>query len=379
MPDGIPRKVTLPLGLPDQIKKIDGEPVFWASGNAKEHCIATRDNDGHSQWAIDVVQWLNSCRTLLNREPRKPFYTKVPWLNINYVPYWIRVFLFQYFFNSARNLEPDISLTAGIDCLGAISRTTFKQDTLACFAPPKWPYGKRACLIITMDVNSDYIFKAQRNILLEKLEAMKFKSAWYFLTGRYSLQHAIIEDLASKGHEIGWHGHNHDHRLGFVSTGKLKKRIEKAKPFFEIYAVEGMRVENFLWSRHLLKQISTSIKYDTSLRDSYPTSEEGSGTSTSIPFKSSEGTWALPTSISGDYCLPETWANERKLKLIKEQVELRIATGGVIHLIFHPEPGLTLLLSNIELFDSTLEYLATKRDLLWHCLPKELYAHCLNV
>jgi hypothetical protein len=374
IPAHLPREYFFPLALPVMGKlKLNGHSLLWAEDGDREVCVASLNPEGKEDWAFPVLEWIETCRNLIDREPRSPLYTKVP---LNYwIPQSLRERTFQNFFNPARSVAPQIEQVSGIDALARALKYINPQTSLNPLLPPLWPMEKRAVLVVTMDVRNQQVFRQSHNILREKWEKFGVKAAWNFLTGQYRLDHAFVDELQHSGHEIGWHGHNTDQRVSFLTPKAISSRISQARYFFERYDVKGMRAENFLWSRALFRHVRHVIRYDCSMQDFFPAVEMGLGTATSIPFQTRDRIWEIPTTITSDRYLPKSWSTENRLALLIEQIDLRIALGGVVHFAFRPDSDGSLSSANQDLLDGLLEYLGTRLPELWHCLPVELYQY----
>lgn len=375
LPEGLPRQFVFPLPLPQLTSLPPGRPLVWDETEGEPRCLCVIDDSNEVHWAFPVESWLEDCRNMVGREPKQSLYSKIPFFSVNYLPPFLRDFLFQKFFNTANWLQPDWEQRAPLDGLNRAVEAIAGKNILS---RPVWPMGKKAALTISLDVDSPYIFTARRNVLRDLLEAHGLRAAWFFLSGRYELDHGCISELQSSGHEIAWHGHNHDHRMGFVDDTELQRRLTIAQPFFEKYQVQGMRMENFLWSPRLLDRMTGFMSYDASMRNSFPMAEDRQGSATSLPFQTRAGIWEVPTTVTGDHCLPKDWPLDKRLELTMRQIDSEIALGGVAHLIFHPEPDGTLLPVNMKLFERVLEKLDRRRDSFWHCLPVDLYRHCAS-
>lgn len=331
--------------------------------------------DGALRWRIPVESWLDSCRNLRGREPKRPSYTKIPGFNVNHVPPRLRAAIFALFFNRAAVEQglPNIRRSSGIPrLLGALRDRGFGPAPLAGFEPPKWPEGKRAALIFTLDVDSGYIVSGGDNPILPMMEKHGFHGAWFFLTGSYPIDREFVRGLAARGHEIGWHGHNHDHKMAFIGDTQCGARIAHAWSFFEEFGVSGMRTDNFLWSPALFRQLDGVLQYDTSMVDAYPFTENGTGCATGIPFRMDTGIWQVPTTITPDCFLPDSWSDDDWFKLQTAQIDWQIRSGGVVHVLAHPELAITLTPRRLALFGRILEYIAGRSSELWHALPRQL-------
>ena len=97
-------------------------------------------------------------------------------------------------------------------------------------------------------------------------ERMGIRSTFNVLTeGSYPLDHGWLDELESRGFEIGLHGDTHDIAMGFHPLDKTERRIAKClkKLNRKIY---GFRAPALGISENLLQSLSNEgIKYDSSI------------------------------------------------------------------------------------------------------------------
>ncbi len=295
-----------------------------------------------------------------------PFYLKIPGLDIEKIPQGIRTFVFHKFFRAgmAKRGSPEPHRSSGILRLQRWIQSVSNNR-------PR----DQAFLIFTIDVDTSYTFRRHGEPIRRMLEERGCRAAWYFLTGKYPVESSFLDSLQRSGHEIGWHGHKHDHRLGFLARAERRAQLEQARAFFERYDVAGMRAPHFLWTRALHEDVSPLLAYDTSFHDAYPFSEEGIGCATSLPFRMPCGLWQIPITITSDHFFPPSSSISERLNWMRAQLDAQIDLGGVVHLVLHPEPSITLKPRNLELLRLFLNYVDERRGELMHCLPRELVEH----
>lgn len=367
----------LPVSLPEIVARPPGQPLLWADDGRGRRLIGSRATaQGPVHWAFEMGEWLRGCLNMRGREPRRPIYTRVPGFDVYRVPARLRAVIFRSVFSRTGKKPPTDTpdRSSGVQRLAAAMGSLQDGGALSDLRSPVWPDRKRAALIFTADVDSEYIFASHDNRIRRMLEEHGFRAAWFFLTGRYKLDHGHLEDLRAAGHEIGWHGHNHDHRMAFVGRRARLRRIDHARAFFERYQVCGMRADNFLWSRALFDDLRGVLKYDTSMVDAFPFTERGRGCATGLPFRMDSGLWQLPTTVTPDCFLSDSWPIENWLELQERQVRRQFSLHGVIHLLVHPEPAVSLDPRRLELFGRVLGLLDSLRDEVWHGLPMDLFA-----
>lgn len=369
-------EVSLPVKIRSRPIGADETALVWVRDlRGTRHPLITKDQRGILRWTLSFEELLENCRQMHGREPQRPFYTYVPGFDVYRIPASLRKVCLKSFFLS-HDVKEIVSQGSAIDRLiNLLAQLDLSVSELNQFKACAWPQRKKASFIITLDVDSNYVFRDPNNRIRRLLREKNLKAAWYFVTGRYPLEPGFLSDLEREGHEIGWHTHRHDHSLAFLPKPKMEKLVQLAVPFFEKYSVTGMRCDNFLWSRDLFEVVSRHLKYDTSFHNAYPNAERGLGCETSAPFLMESGLWQLPTTLSVDLFFPDDWSLARKRELMIEQIDKIIESRGLAHLLIHPEPTISLAESNFSLLQEVLSHVEARRSDLWCALPREVHQH----
>ena len=95
----------------------------------------------------------------------------------------------------------------------------------------QWPSGKRAVFVSLHDIDSYGFLRRRESDPLFRIEQKhQIRATWFVPTGILKDNKAAIEFLLQTGNEIGWHGHNHDHRLPFSPFAE--QRVRELKKSF---------------------------------------------------------------------------------------------------------------------------------------------------
>ncbi|GEM_PF-1422822 len=261
-------------------------------------------------------------------------------------------------------------------------RALVEREAQAKYQPvPFWPSGKQYALILTHDVDSEWGFHQPRGIAaFEEMEhGHGLHSAWLVTSEIEEAGRACLKNLMEAGHEIGFHGMRHDHRLAFLSTEAMEEEFRGAATFFEDYHCEGFRSPGYHRTPHLYKELGKFLRYDMSSHDVFENvlsplpSLQGSGTCFPFDLEGSN-LLEIPTTVTEDYVLELKGASpEQALEQQRKILEGIKKKGGVANVLTHPEPQLSSRKPWLENYDALLAQI--KRDpTAWTPLPRELQA-----
>ena len=181
---------------------VSGLPLIVKRGN---EIIACFDVD-----ATQVLTFADSAR---------PLYTYVPGFNIQRVPEGIRrpvsnvVQAFRTRTKSRRchQLRRAPAHRFRVHCAAAVGRRGGRAaGARGAF---EWPSGKRAVFVSLHDVDTRRLLRMkERSALFSVEQKHKIKSTWFVPTALLNRAPHAADFLLESGNEVGWHGHNHDHR-----------------------------------------------------------------------------------------------------------------------------------------------------------------------
>lgn len=243
---------------------------------------------------------------------------------------------------------------------------------------PFWPGEFGSSIVLTHDVDSDYLFK-NKSVLDEFLrieEDNGFRSAWYFVTDRFKLDEKVIFDLIERGHEIGFHGDKHDYKLAYLKRKKIVKRLDKCREFLNKFDVKGGRSPVFLRTPLFLEILADYLIYDTSVHDCTfgGLTGENEGCCSCFPFFIGD-LLEIPTTIPADYMLKSFGYDKNEiLKFQVDKFDSINTIGGCSNVITHPEPAITANDDGMYIYEEFLKKIATFTK-VWKALPKEVSSH----
>jgi peptidoglycan/xylan/chitin deacetylase (PgdA/CDA1 family) len=318
-------------------------------------------------------------------DSKRPIYTYLPRFNIHSVPERIR--------RPISNFVESTRIRANGKAVGDYGRLPLTDFEAALIllrvascdsgqdpAPiAAWPYAKRAMFVSLHDVDTDRLLtQGERNPLFRIEAKHNLKSTWFVPSYLSEKRVSALTFLSEAGHEVGWHGHKHDHRdhvPGFADeavAGLLRSPIggTSGRPI-------GMRLPKLLKSRYLFRRIEErcpTLKYDTSfVRGVLPYRLWLDGRESSI--------LEIPTTVPTDIRLHNELHGvpnvKRADKILQSQVcrtEQLIKAGAVISIVTHPERTLSERPDLLDAYDQFLSYIQGRDD-IWFAKAGELFSY----
>ncbi len=250
-----------------------------------------------------------------------------------------------------------------------------------------WPENKEFVFLATHDVDSGWIYND--NNLFKFLDIERrydIKGAWYFVANLIKHDYDKIDILRCEGHEIGLHGHNHDHKFAFLPENKMRKRFEKCKWFIDKFEVSGFRSPHALTSRLLFKVMKDYVKYDSSLYDTYiprfnaTMYRQGCSSVTPYYYDSLDnGLVEIPITIPEEHDLydPEEGVDSIVSKQMEKINNIK-KRRGIATLIVHPEPQISAKKHFLTAYEELLKILIQDKS-CWICRPLDIYNHWIEI
>ena len=190
-------------------------------------------------------------------------------------------------------------------------------------------------------------------------ESMGARSANYVVPCGWPLDHALLEETAQRGHEIGIHGYDHSNKTPFASDAERKQRIEAARPLIERYRVAGYRAPSLVRTQALLKDLAGLYRYDSSIPTSgglFPV--PNNGCASARPFRIGS-LIEIPLTLPRDGSLRFLGHTaEEILEIWRSCAERIAASGGVVSLLTHCEDRFSGNAEMLSVYRRFVEFLA---------------------
>lgn len=371
----------------DRSLRVDGHPLAWIrpkNGTARPILSGT-PTDGFQFW-FDVDGTVEFIQNEGYATHAPPGYLKLG-IMPDQMPRWVRKAAchgLHWFKRLRRRREPPFPAEPSdpaVDCWRFLVRSIVEEHAPTA-GIPLWPEGKEYAVVLTHDVDSDFALRHRRALdrLRKTEEKVEARSAWLVVTKLLGTGLAALDDLYAAGHEIGFHGTRHDHRLAFLPPISLAERIKSASVLIERFRARGFRSPASLRTPAMFHALDGSFEYDMSMHDaiSHPaTPTSGTeGCSTCHPFLiGGTDLLEIPTTVPEEwYCELRGLGPEETLQRQLEALDRVGARGGVANVLAHPEPQLSLREPWLEVYRRLVERVAAD-ERAWLVRPGDLNRH----
>lgn len=201
------------------------------------------------------------------------------------------------------------------------------------------PLPGPAPVLLTHDLDTP---EGLRNLVRRVLpleERLGARSVNFVVPLGFALDHGLLGEVVSRGHEIGMHGFDHRGRTPFLPAPEIGRRLDAGRAALERYAPRGYRAPSLLRTPALLTELGKRFAFDSSLPNSggvfpYP----GNGCPTARPFPLA-GLTELPITVPRDVAQRFMGYSPKEILGFWLDSLARIrAAGGVAVVLTHPEP-----------------------------------------
>lgn len=396
--EGVFRPTIVPLALREEFSRITGSPaeafplstrVFEFGRRPGDQVIAEATENGMPlvvrRGADVIVNFdIRAAKAVRFPDSKRPIYTYIPGFNIQKIPDTIRrpISNFLLSLHSPRNRdvvgEYGRLPLGGFEAAALLLRMALTGPQASPAGMFEWPLGKRAVFVSLHDVDTGgFLRRKERDTLFRVEEKHGIKATWFSPTAILKTGKAV-EFLLQAGHEVGWHGHSHDHRLPFSPFAD--ERVQILKNSFlargEGFPL-GMRTPRLLKSNHLfevLERDCPALCYDTSfLQGIVPYYLWVNGRQSRI--------LEIPTTVPTDIKLYNEVHGLPRMRRAQAILDAQIArtrklidVGALISIVTHPEKTLTERPELLEVYDRYLSFIRSRSD-IWFATAGELYRY----
>jgi hypothetical protein len=226
-----------------------------------------------------------------------------------------------------------------------------------------WPEGRQVALVLTHDIETEAGQNYVRAIA-DLEEQLGFRSSFNFVPERYPLDYTLIDELRSRGFEIGVHGLKHDGKL-FRSAEEFNKRAKRINSYLQTFGAVGFRSP--LTHRNPDWMQSLDIKYDSSFFDTDPYEPLPGGCMSIWPYRLGHFI-ELPYTLVQDSTL-RTVLGKTNSQLWLDKLDFIEQYYGMALINTHPD-----YLRDPELLNMYESFLqdVNCRDNYWLALPQEV-------
>lgn len=228
-----------------------------------------------------------------------------------------------------------------------------------CGAQPSPFAGGPVPVLLSHDIDTAEGLKNLVPRFLPIEESVGARSSNYVVPCAWPIDHGLLAETASRGHELGIHGYDHSNRTPFADPAERRARIEAARPLVERYGMIGYRAPSMLRTPALLEELQSLYRYDTSIPTSgglFPI--PNNGCATARPFHVGNLP-ELPLTMPRDGSLRFLGHSpEEILQIWRTCAETIAASGGVVSLLTHCEDRFSGDPRMLSIYRRFLEYIA---------------------
>ena len=330
--------------------------------------------------AIDIIkEFRDNLIQNLNLTPSTLFklFATIP-VSYTVIPDFIRVHLLRNKISLSNENEITYEDKLALDALRyifliSLNKITRKQIPTV----PFWPEGKKYCLCITHDIETNQGLKnALKLMVIERKYGIR--SAWNIPTERYPLDLEIIKILAENG-EIGAHGTNHDGRLINLTKQRLLERMRRCRSTLTKTTeveVHGFRAPILQHSHEIIEAAAQTGYQYTSTTPVWPISnpiiKKAHGIGTAYPLILENGILEIPVTVPQDLQIIRMLGKTPKqcIQIWNQLKELIKSLRGLCTLLVHPDYEFSKP-EGLENYDRFIKMAVNDKE-CWIATPNEL-------
>jgi peptidoglycan/xylan/chitin deacetylase (PgdA/CDA1 family) len=224
--------------------------------------------------------------------------------------------------------------------------------------------------VLTHDIDTKHGFAWIRKIAKTE-EDYGFRSSWNVVPKSYSIDRLTLQEIKTRGHEIGLHGLWHNNREAFVSEEKLHQEFTDLQPLMNEFDIRGYRGPSWYRTKIMFDVLEKYFEYDCSCLDNDFICPAGSGGVGMIrPFRIRENLVEIPCTLPFDVPLLLGYSSNSLLEYWLPKIEWIKSVGGVLAVNTHPDPNYIGNEPTLEVYKCFLAHLHQEG---WQCmLPHEI-------
>jgi len=300
----------------------------------------------------------NNLRLLKAYTNTQPISSRIP-IRYNVLPGWLRSMIA----SSIGRVKRKSDSWAKFPCWPIDLSADFLSDIIGIHSPFS---NKTTHVILTHDLDSAEGLNNLHSKFLEIEEKTGARSTNYIVPFAWPIDHALLEEVASRGNEIGIHGYDHSNRTPFMLQKDRKFRLHSANELIERYKIIGYRAPSLLRTSELLTDLKPLYRYDSSIPTTgglFPV--PNNGCASARPFKINDIN-EIPVTMPRDGSLRFLGYRPEEIFRLWVDCANRIAeSGGVIVLLTHCEDRFSGNKKMISIYERFLNYIAESPRFKW--------------
>lgn len=219
---------------------------------------------------------------------------------------------------------------------------------------------ERIPVLLSHDIDTPEGLRNAVKMFLPVEEAAGARSTHFIVPCAWPVDHALVSEIQSRGHEIGVHGFNHANRTPFADTPERRQRLAAGRDFGNRYGATGYRAPSLLRTRELLADLAPLYHYNSSIPTAggaFPV--PNNGCASARPWRLGE-IWEIPLTLPRDGSLRFLGHSPAEIgQLWCECAETIASSGGIVSLLTHCEAGFSGNARMLPIYRAFLEWIAT--------------------
>jgi peptidoglycan/xylan/chitin deacetylase (PgdA/CDA1 family) len=228
------------------------------------------------------------------------------------------------------------------------------------------PVPARTAVLLTHDIDSPEGLRNLVEIFLPIEEAVGARSTNYVVPRGWALDHGLLRDVLSRGHEIGVHGYDHSNRTPFLGSHERRQRLSDGRSALEAYAPTGYRAPSLVRTAALIEDLADYFLYDSSIPTSGgPFPVFNNGCASARPFRIGR-TLEIPITLRRDGSVQFLGYSPIEIGAMwRENAEHIAASRGIVSLLTHCEKRFSGNPAMLDTYRQFLEFIQGSPRFEW--------------
>jgi peptidoglycan/xylan/chitin deacetylase (PgdA/CDA1 family) len=221
-------------------------------------------------------------------------------------------------------------------------------------------------IVLTHDLDSPEGLRNLVDRFLPIEEAHGARSTSFVVPSAWPLDHDLLAEAQTRGHELGIHGFDHANRTAFAPPDVRRERLLAGRALADRYQMDGYRAPSLLRTSELLADLDGMYRFDSSIPTSgglFPV--PNNGCATARPFYIG-GVLEIPVSMPRDGSLQFLGYSPAEILALWQRCAGQIArSGGVVVLLTHCEDHFSGGRRMLEVYAAFLDWLSADERFTW--------------
>jgi peptidoglycan/xylan/chitin deacetylase (PgdA/CDA1 family) len=240
----------------------------------------------------------------------------------------------------------------------------FVADWMCGSAP--MPAAAPAPVMLTHDIDSARGLRNLVDLFLPIEEAVGARSTNFVVPCGWALDHGLLREVVTRGHEIGVHGYDHSNRTPFLGSHERRQRLSDGRSALEAYLPSGYRAPSLVRTAALVEDLADHFLYDSSVPTSGgPFPVFNNGCATARPFRIGR-TLEIPITLRRDGSVQFLGYSPSEIGAMWKENAEHIATArGIVSLLTHCEKRFSGNPPMLDVYRQFLDFVRSSPRFEW--------------